>query len=524
MRSSIRLKFMLTTTLVSITYLLQAQSELEKLWQVKNTKPKYSKEYVEALADIADYYSKREILDSAFHYYYLAIPLADSLNYLQVKHQLYTGLANSLLTKKEYEKALSYYQKCLQYYQEQKDTNHLITTYNNIALVHKNQQKYQEAKANYEKSLELLQKIPKNERWYEQSIMLENNLANIYALTGDVETSVRMIEKTLQYFDKFNNPIFQAGTYLNLADRYIVLNRLTEAENLLQKAIEIGKNIQALEVVRHGYQLLSNAYEKRKDFLNAFLYYKQYDSIDKKILNETNLKQINDLEHKYEMAKKDQEILRKEKALEKANYEKNRNYLILALLSSLLIAAGIGIRNLYLRNKRQQAEKKVVIYELEQALIMQEELKSQQEILKAQIEYQQKELISATLEKAQHHEAIMQIKEYVKKNTEKTKENIHKIKHLIASTENLEKDWQEFKLRFEKIHENFFKHLQDKYPDLTEHDLRICAFIKLHMDKKQIATLLNITPKAVEMNRYRLKKKFGLTPDEDLNKFIQDFE
>jgi DNA-binding CsgD family transcriptional regulator len=52
----------------------------------------------------------------------------------------------------------------------------------------------------------------------------------------------------------------------------------------------------------------------------------------------------------------------------------------------------------------------------------------------------------------------------------------------------------------------------------------MCAFIKLQLDRKQIASLLNVTPKAIEIARYRLKKKLNLGAEEDLNKFINQIE
>ncbi len=354
--------------------------------------------------------------------------------------------------------------------------------------------------------------------------MLKNNIANLYILNKEILPAIKLLEEALILCEKTNNLILVASTQINLSEAYLNYGKHKDAESLLQKSLAIGLEIKSMEIVQESYRLLSDTYEKEQNSQKALFFFKKYDSVYKKIINETNLKQINELEAKYQTAKKDQAILRKEKELEKANYEKSRNYFLIWMLISLLLIAVVGLRNLYLRNKRQQAEKKVVACELERTLMIQEELKSQQEVLKHQLEYQQKELLSATLQKTQQQEAILQIKEFVKKSSDKSQENIQKIKQLIASTENLEKDWNEFKMRFEKIHENFFKNLQEKYPELTENDLRMCAFIKLHLDKKQIATLLNITPKAVEMSRYRLKKKFHLEPEEDLSKFIQNFE
>ncbi|WP_448529329.1 tetratricopeptide repeat protein [Raineya sp.] len=499
--------------------------ELPVLWETKNKYDKNSLEHLKALSSLAKYYSERKILDSAFYYYYQALPIAEQLKNDELLYSLYIGLGNTLKDKGDFDKALYYFNNAIEYYTQKKDTNTIIGCVNNRALIYKAKNSNDQALQEYQYALKLHNKITQNnEEWYFRAIMLKNNIANLYILNKEILPAIKLLEEALILCEKTNNLILVASTQINLSEAYLNYGKHKDAESLLQKSLAIGLEIKSMEIVQESYRLLSDTYEKEQNSQKALFFFKKYDSVYKKIINETNLKQINELEAKYQTAKKDQAILRKEKELEKANYEKSRNYFLIWMLISLLLIAVVGLRNLYLRNKRQQAEKKVVACELERTLMIQEELKSQQEVLKHQLEYQQKELLSATLQKTQQQEAILQIKEFVKKSSDKSQENIQKIKQLIASTENLEKDWNEFKMRFEKIHENFFKNLQEKYPELTENDLRMCAFIKLHLDKKQIATLLNITPKAVEMSRYRLKKKFHLEPEEDLSKFIQNFE
>ncbi|MDW8300814.1 MAG: tetratricopeptide repeat protein [Bacteroidia bacterium] len=493
--------------------------KIDSLYLAKYQAKPGSLEYLNTLVAIGEYYAKRKILDSSFYYYYTALSIADSLQSknINIKYKIQVGLANGFRKLKKYDKALSLYEAALANYQKKQDTASIIVIYNNIALVYKDQKKYQEAKTYYEKALVLHEKLVKNQYWYEQSIMLYNNLSNLCALTGDMQKSRELLEIAITFCEKSNNPIIEASSYINLAERYLALGLLDKVAPLLEKAVDAGKKVQALEVISEGYRLLSLYYEKKQDLQNALNYYKKYDSLSQHILNESKLKQIFDLENEYRIAQKDKEILRKQKELEISKHNQTRNYFLLWIMTSLFLVTLIGIRNLYLRNKRQQAEKKLVIHELEQALIYQEELKSQ-------IEFQQRELLSSSLQKAQQHEAIVQIKEYVKKTSDSMQESIQKIRHLVNAVEDIEKDWAEFKLRFEKIHTNFFKHLQERFPELTQNDLRMCAFIKLQLDKKQIAALLNVTLKAVEISRYRLKKKLDLNPEDDLNKFIQNFD
>jgi DNA-binding CsgD family transcriptional regulator len=81
--------------------------------------------------------------------------------------------------------------------------------------------------------------------------------------------------------------------------------------------------------------------------------------------------------------------------------------------------------------------------------------------------------------------------------------------------------WQEFETRFEQVHEAFFDKINSLFPDLTPNDRRICAFLKLNMSTKDIALLTHRSPRSIESARYRLKKKFGLDPEEDILAFLQ---
>ncbi|MGD1945887.1 MAG: helix-turn-helix transcriptional regulator [Croceivirga sp.] len=70
---------------------------------------------------------------------------------------------------------------------------------------------------------------------------------------------------------------------------------------------------------------------------------------------------------------------------------------------------------------------------------------------------------------------------------------------------------------------SFYARLNDQFEGLTKTDVRLCSFIKLNLNTKQIATLQNINPSSVKMSRNRLRKKLHLTPEADLSSFLQTF-
>ncbi|MCZ2517916.1 helix-turn-helix transcriptional regulator, partial [Bacteroides fragilis] len=87
-----------------------------------------------------------------------------------------------------------------------------------------------------------------------------------------------------------------------------------------------------------------------------------------------------------------------------------------------------------------------------------------------------------------------------------------------------EENWNMFQSNFDRIHENFFRNLKEKFPDLTSGDLRLCALLRLNLPTKEIAKLMNISVRGVDAARYRLRKKLGLPPESSLTDFMIAFK
>ncbi|WP_064196538.1 MULTISPECIES: LuxR C-terminal-related transcriptional regulator [Emticicia] len=81
-------------------------------------------------------------------------------------------------------------------------------------------------------------------------------------------------------------------------------------------------------------------------------------------------------------------------------------------------------------------------------------------------------------------------------------------------------DWQIFEQNFNRVHEEFFKKLLEKFPDLTPGDLKLSAYLRMNLSSKEIAQLLNITYRSVELKRYRLRKKLHLETEENLVEWL----
>lgn len=77
-----------------------------------------------------------------------------------------------------------------------------------------------------------------------------------------------------------------------------------------------------------------------------------------------------------------------------------------------------------------------------------------------------------------------------------------------------------FKDAFEMADGQFFKNLKEKHENLSPNDLKLCAYLRLNLSSKEVSQLINISPKSVEVKRYRLRKKLGLDNNENLANYI----
>ena len=105
-------------------------------------------------------------------------------------------------------------------------------------------------------------------------------------------------------------------------------------------------------------------------------------------------------------------------------------------------------------------------------------------------------------------------------------ENVHMKKRLLALSGKIDQnmqhdeDWKKFEQNFDYVNNGFLQKLTDQYPELTYSERKMCVYLKMDLLSKEIASLLNISPRSVETVRYRLRKKFGMERDENLRDFL----
>ena len=195
-----------------------------------------------------------------------------------------------------------------------------------------------------------------------------------------------------------------------------------------------------------------------------------------------------------------------------------------------------------LEAEKAQAEAQKLKIEEEKNRIEEEKRKADLEILEAQrrmellekekleneILFKNKELAMSTMTLLSKTETLDAIRTGIE-NIEKkvidgtTKKEIKKILSLLRSDDRLEDEWSNFSIHFDQAHHDFLKRLKEQYPKLTPKDQKLCAYLRMNLSTKEIAPLLKISVRGVEISRYRLRKKIELAKEVNLNEFMMQF-
>ena len=153
----------------------------------------------------------------------------------------------------------------------------------------------------------------------------------------------------------------------------------------------------------------------------------------------------------------------------------------------------------------------------------------EKEKLTSELTVKSKELAVSTMTIIKKNEILANIKEVVvsqKQTLGSQYPNKYYDKLIKIIDENITSadDWAIFQTNFDRIHENFFRNLHINYPELTSNDLRFCAYLRLNLTSKDIAHLMNISLKGVEVGRYRVRKKIGIPSTKSLTEFMIEFK
>jgi ligand-binding sensor domain-containing protein/DNA-binding CsgD family transcriptional regulator len=199
----------------------------------------------------------------------------------------------------------------------------------------------------------------------------------------------------------------------------------------------------------------------------------------------------------------------------------------------LLLSAGLFIlykwqqKKFMLQSLKHEEEQKKLsyIHELELSKTESELVALRNEKLEAEINFKNSELASSAMHLVKKGELLSKIKEgltHIMKlfDNQQGNNEIKKLIKTLSEDDNIDKEWENFTKHFDKVHSDFVASLKEKHGTITGNELKLCAYLRMNLSTKEIAQLMNISVRGVEISRYRLRKKLGISSETNLFDYL----
>jgi tetratricopeptide (TPR) repeat protein len=422
----------------------------------------------------------------------------------QINDKYYIGVAlgnigTDFAIQGNYEKAIEYLFKSLKIAKDLGDKPGIAYQYNNLAGVYlKGFRDYKEAINSSFKALAVNKELGNKSQEGANLV----NIGSAYFNMSQKDSALFYYQNAITILNALNSPLRLAICQILLGEYYSSVNDFDKGLEYTLSALAIGQAYNSIETILSASAVAHSLYLNQKDFENAHKYQTiEYQAKDSLYLQQSK-KEIVKLEIQY-----NQDKLEKVRQIK----QQRRNYLIGIIFLGLI--AGIVIVVLF--NSQQRIKVK-------NALLEKQTIELEKQAIEKELSFNKKVLsinVLALLKKNQMLADISAKLIHIEKDAikEETKDAIAKISNELRKSTD-DKIWNEFSVRFQEVHAVFYETLLAKFPDLTQNELKLCAYLRLNMSTKDISELTGQSTISIENARYRLRKKFGIS-NSDVNLF-----
>ena len=203
------------------------------------------------------------------------------------------------------------------------------------------------------------------------------------------------------------------------------------------------------------------------------------------------------------------------------------------LIYFLLLCLAVYLFNRWQRNKYQLQEaryeeeqrKLQYLHQLEIDKASNEMVRLRNEKLHAEIDFKNSELATSAMHLVQKGELLTKVKSELNRlmkvlDNDNAINELKKMIKVLSEDDKADKDWEHFAQHFDKVHRDFVVVLKEKHPTITGNELKLSAYLRMNLSTKEIAQLMNISVRGIEISRYRLRKKLGISSEVNLFDYL----
>lgn len=429
---------------------------------------------------------------------------------------------NNLLHLKQNKRAQQIFEEALVIYDTQADSLGKALIYNNLGNLNFVERKYAEALIYYQKANAIFQIFDKTK--FANGAL--SNIALIYLFQEKPEEALIIFKQLLSIYTKSTNLLSQSKAYGNIAYSHFLLKNYPKALDNYQASIDIAKREGYNDVLAVTYKDLSETYAAKGDTKNALAIFQKYHDLHIKNVGEKTQKEVSALQVKYDTEVKNRQLSEQAKTIETLEQSQIIRRQRFILLSSLLGSLALVAMFLYLRQqtklKQIQATKSLKEQILQKELALKEQ---QRKLLQTELENKNKDITTLALDisrKNDFSKMINQELEQLEKGLPKAYQSkVRQLKMNTLGHLEINEDVANLQNNIEQANHQFYENL-DKIAKLSQSEKQICGLIRMNLSNKQIAIIRNTTTDSTKVFRYRIRKKIGLQPEDDVVSFLQN--
>ena len=395
------------------------------------------------------------------------------------------------LRLKNYKQAIPYYETAATLCAAAGDSMCMGESFGQISAMYGLTGDYSQARQYFESALPLITRYGTQARL----ASLFDNFGNLLSDQGHPAEAVLYFEKALHTVendeDKRQATIFRN----NLAGAHYHLQQYDQALKIYQACIQLGEEKNWKEDLIYNYAGISGVYERTGHYREALHFFKKYQSLQDSLIGTNTQGKIADLEARYHRQQQEIKLQKSNSELATARLSLERGALSFLILFLLLAVALWRWRLQQQQAKREKAQNQENLKNITRLLL---EKNARIVVLEEQVQA-----------------VVNPIP--VKTDPEEFEKNLFDQRILT------EDDWIAFKTYFEKVYPGYIQRLRSTYTDISDAEKRLFLFIKLHLDRKEAATMLGISVDSVKRTRNRLRKRLGLGEDVELETYIHAF-
>lgn len=401
----------------------------------------------------------------------------------------------------KHERAIDQFRRALPRFDAVHDRGGMEACYESMALVFEDRKMADSAEYYYNKALDKAIEL--------KSTVMQANIYNNmggfnYTLRKDYAKAASFYEKafTLRGGAAGANLNHRATAMINLGQVAVKLGNLSRAGDYLSQGLSLARELQSPVYEKSALEGMVMYHTAREDFRSASRYQDSLLTLKDSIYITDSKSKVAEMEVRFETERKEQEILLLKSEARIANI---KQYAWMAAFFVAIVVALLVASSFYHRRARIQAELALA--------------QKEKEVIQSEVRYKDRELVNLATyitEKNTFMESILQTLDEIDVKHDGAQRHLEKLAPLIRDHINLSGSRDEFEAYMTTVYGGFIKKLEERYPGLTEYEKRLATLLRVNLSSKQIATVLNISPKSVDMSRYRLRKKMGLTVDQDI--------